>query len=433
MKKATIILTALVFVGFSITSCQKAPTPESKQETQVQQPIQQAQKEEVKQSETKPSETKPEVQPQQPPSKPEVKEEKKEKPKEIKPSPLTKEEQKFLWKKDTGPWNTPNAFNSKQEAIKYLRILLKGNHANIVPFDPKSENYSEFGDSGQREVHADLICTAIHALVFKAKPSEAIDTVIEVFQKKTDYPKAYACAAKYIGIYTSREGRNKKIEKIIPQLKEATKHNDPKVRLEAADALLASGEADIALPVLDELVEKEGYASALYLLFTGPGKIIDERGYKIVEKALNNTKAEVRIHAVKLLLDAKKITKGRAEEIALGILKELKDNTLKNYGLMLEPNKIYSIIALPSAGVVDVKKAEEREHSDARACETTMHLLGDLKSKRAIPLLKHIHEKNTGLEYVCHENLGAGGGIARGGGGIAENTLKRILEDRGNK
>src|SRR3989338_2839333 len=263
MKKTSIVLAAL-FISLVVASCQKTKEPEEKKEAQ--QDVQ-LQKEEVKRPpleikpvEIKPSETKEEVQSQQsseakpettpkqqeqPVIRPEIEE---QKPIEKKPSPLTDEEQKFLWKIDTGPWSTPNAFKTKREAIKYLRILLKGDHANIIPFDHKSENYSEFGDSGQRDVHAVLICTAIHALVIQeAKPEEAIDTVIEVLQKKADYPKAYACAAKYIGMYASREGRNERVDKIIPILKEAVKHTNPNVRLEAAGALLASGEADIAL------------------------------------------------------------------------------------------------------------------------------------------------------------------------------------------
>ncbi len=421
MKKTTIILVGLIIAGLLITSCQKAKETEKK-EAQVEKQETQTQKKRVKQ-ESQPKQEQP-FTPQ------EAKEGKKEKPVEIKPSPLTEEDQRFLWKMDTGPWNTPNVFKTKQEAIKYLKILLKGDHAKIIPFDPKSENYSEFGDSGQREVHAELICSAIHALVLKQKEQKRVDKkafelVLEVLKKKKDYPKAYACASKYIGWHVTMEGgRDEKATEAIPLLKEAIKHSDPKVRLHAAGSLFALGEPDIALPVLDELA-RQGEVEALPLLFE-PDKdgvvrwsklnFWDKRGLEIIKRAIDYPSDEVKGWAAIALISIG-IEKEKVEEVAFSIVKRLMYKTKKDYGFKTSdgPKGPHNVL-LPEYEGKNIRELEEKFYSDGRACDRSMAVLGRLKSKRAVPMLKHIKEKNTKSEYVCWDNL-------------AEKALKRIHED----
>jgi hypothetical protein len=147
---------------------------------------------------------------------------------------------------------------------------------------------------------------------------------------------------------------------------------------------------------------KDGSTGALYYLFAGPGEIIDERGYEIVEKALVHEKSEVRITAVKLLLDARELSKEKAEDVAFGILEELKDRTIKDYGLEIGPEGgINDLRPVPGSGITDVKEARQQEDSDGRACTYAMELLGDLKSKKALNILKDIKHKNTKWWYVC--------------------------------
>ncbi len=380
MKKITIILTALVFVSLLFTSCQKAKEPEGKKETQVQQ----AQKEEVKQpAEMKPTETKPEVQPQ--PAAPTAKE---EKPQAMEPGPLTEAEQKFVEKMDFGPLTTPNAFETIDEAKKYLKILLKGNHRNVrffTRFLDKERSQDEYG-------------IAIRSALSVLNPTKKknFKLFIRVLEEKRDYPKGLSEAIRAL--------RGSGDKRVIELDKELLNHPAAGVRLEAAGALLIEGYGDVALPVLDELTEKEGYSSALYLLFAGPGKIIDEHGYKIVEKALNNPKAEVKITAVKLLLESKKITNEKAEEITLGILDKFKDYTLKNYGLTHDPSAIHKIIPLQNSSEINIDRATQDRNSDSRACEYTMSFLGRLKSKKAIPPLRYIEKNNTEWWYNCWDN-----------------------------
>lgn len=196
-----------------------------------------------------------------------------------------------------------------------------------------------------------------------------------------------------------------KDKNVIPVLQEIVKHPGPDVRLQAAGSLIVIGDADTALPVLDELAEEEGYSSALYYLFSKPGKIIDERGYAIVEKALNNQKAEVRIHAVNLLLESKKIPKEKAEEMALKILEELKNKTIKDYGLMaINPKESIRVKQLPGLNI-DVEQANQLHSSDSRACDYTISIVTELKSRKALNTLKHIGIQNTEWWYVCKRGV----------------------------
>lgn len=362
MKKVAIILMALILLSFSITSCRKAKEPESTKQTP-------AQKEEIK------PETKPEVQPtQQPPAAPVAKE---EKPHAMEPSPLTEEEQKFIEEMEFGPLNTPNAFKSKDEATRYLKILIKGNHRNVrffQKFEDKERAQREYG-------------IAIESALSVLNPTkkENFELIIRVMKEKRDYSIAVALAIKKL------KGSGDK--RVIELDKELIKHPDAGVRLEAAGALLVEGYPDTALPVLDELA-KEGSTGALYYLFSKPGKIIDERGYAIVEKALNHPKAEVKISAVKLLLDAKKITKERAEEMALATLTIFKSS--KEYGIGWDDKR--GIIPLPGFEK-DFEKSNQQQGSDWRAIETAISILVELKSKKAIPALERL-ARNPDASYL---------------------------------
>jgi HEAT repeat protein len=171
---------------------------------------------------------------------------------------------------------------------------------------------------------------------------------------------------------------------VIPVLKGLLEHPKPYVRQEVAATVLILGDGDAALPVLEQLVDNEGYSSALYQLFKGPGKIIDERGYRIVSEALGHEKAEVRMHAVKILNDAGKMNDKDAEEKAYQMLMELKDKKRNDYEL------------------------QARESSDARACENAVGMLSRFKTKKALPIIKGLLESNIkseGYVYVCSYGL----------------------------
>ncbi len=394
MKKITIILTALLFVVLLIISCRKAKEPESKKEIQVQQAHEEVkQASEQQPTEVKPSETKPEAQPRQ------------EQPlAEIKSSPVTEAERKKVEAKFHGEI-LREAFKTDKEVIEYLTILLKGNHKTFHLKTPDKPGATE-GEPLRRFQYGDVIRILLSYLKIK----DSFPFAIEILKTKKDYPEAMSTAAKILKFAQDKS--------VIPLLREVAKHPDPTVRFEAAGSLLSLGDADTALPILDELTEKEGYSSTLYYLFSKLGKIIDERGYAIVEKALKHPKAEVRIHAVKLLLDSKKITRDKAEEMAIRILEELKDRRRSSYGIGGRKPQKQSYpaetewFALPGYEGKTIEELEKPYHSDSRACEYTVSILSELKSKKAIPALKYIKKNNIEkteygalyIGYVCSED-----------------------------
>ena len=383
LKSAPVIFVlSLFFASFLCASCQRVKEPSEKKATQPR-------SEELKQG---PSATEKvrEKRPEGPSIPQTAKIETQKKPNDI-PSPLTEEEQKLLDQIGENVLIAPTEyFESQEEASPYLRVLLKGNHRNIKLY----KGYEALSDEKRKQDYDVAMSKAIAAL--NPKTEEGLRLLIEALKTKKEYPRSLAVAARAVKV--------SKDKSVIPLLRQVAKSPSSIVKLEAAGALLILGDADTALPVLDALVEQGKSVGALYYLFRGPGKIIDERGYKIVEKALNSPKSEVKISAVKLLLDAKKINKEKAGEVALGILHELKAKTLEDYGLTYaQKAKGVGVIPLPGVNI-DVGEAHEQERSDGRACDYTMSLLGRLKSKRALPILRHVLKNNTEWWYVCWSN-----------------------------
>lgn len=305
------------------------------------------------------------------------------------PNTLTEEEQREF-EKFGGNWESPSVFKNEKEAIKYLKILLKGNEKTIrwyKELDVAGKNKEET-EKWKKWKYSDNIATALDAINIETN-KEGYKLAVEVLRTKRDYPEALAKAALVVKFAHDPS--------VIPILRELVNYPVPSVRLQVAGSLLSLGDANTALPVLDELASQEGYVQALYYLFNAPGKIIDERGYRIVEKTLNNPKAEMRVSAAKLLFESKKLTKEKAEEIALNILKNFKG--MEEYGIRMDP-KTYKIVAIPGSGITDVETAEKRKGSDFRACENAISLLVNFKSRKAIPALEKISQ-NPGASYLA--------------------------------
>ncbi len=115
MKKTTLILIALISVALLLVSCMRPKEPEGKKAVQ-------GKKEEVHTPEIS-TESKTKLQEQLPV---------KSQPYEIKDSPLTEEEQKLVDEIGEIIIIAPtDYFSSQENAIEYLKILLKGDHRNI--------------------------------------------------------------------------------------------------------------------------------------------------------------------------------------------------------------------------------------------------------------------------------------------------------------
>lgn len=386
------IVTVVIILSLSVAACQKAKEPESQKTTPTQ-------KAEVKQQ---PTEAKPEATPAQPPivseegkTESQPKQEEKQTAKFVETKEKSTEDKNLATDADRKKVEAKfhgeilrEAFKNHEEIIEYLKILMKGNHKTFHLNTPDKPGATE-GEPLRRFQYGDVI----RILLSYIKIKDAFPFAIEILKTKRDYPEAMSTAAKIL-----KFGNDKSV---IPLLQETARHPAPQVRLEAAGSLLSLGDADTALPILDELAEKEGYSSALYYLFTKkPGKtieIIDERGYTIVEKALNNQEAVIRIHAVKLLLESKKMKKERAEEIALATLDNFKSS--KEYGIGVDDKR--GIIPLPGFEK-DFEKSNLRWGSDWRAIETAISILKELESKKAIPALERL-ANNPDASYLARE------------------------------
>ncbi len=364
-----IFILLLFFASFLFASCQRVKEPQEKKAAQPR-------SEELKQ-EPSATEKVREKRPEGPSITETAKIDTQKKPNDV-PGPLTEEEQKLLDQIGENVLIAPTEyFESQEDAIPYLKILLKTHHKRIRLY----KGYEALSDEKRKQDYDVAMSKAIAAL--NPRTEEGLRLLIEVLKTKKEYQRSLAVAA--------RAAKVSKDKSVIPLLRQVAKSPSSRVRLEAGGSLLALGDADTALPVLDELAEKEGYVQALYYLFNAPGKIIDERGYNIVEKALNNPRAEIRISATKLLWESKKIKKEKAEEIALGILEDLRSKTLKDYGWETIPEWP------PTRDMPGVKVYD----SDCRACDYTIQLLSRMKSSKAIPALQFIRYNNTEWWYVC--------------------------------
>ena len=216
---------------------------------------------------------------------------------------------------------------SQEDALRYLRILVDGDH-NKIPFYGE---YERSANARAETIYQNDICAAVKALSQEMN-IEAYDHILQVIEQKKDYPAARVCAIKAITIYGEIiDGKWHGNKKSIPVLRKAIREEDPDIRLNAAAALLSLGKGDIALPILEEFARGGTARSipALDSLFSPQqralrGKVrvvlsdtllFDERGKDILTGALNYSGSEVRMFAA-LRLSGMGIEEKRAEETA---------------------------------------------------------------------------------------------------------------------
>jgi len=322
------------------------------------------------------------------------------------PNPLTEEEQKYF-DKIGGDIITPDLFEG-YDVNKYLGILLKGSPETIRWYQENINNKKD-----RDKEYGQTIVDTISELNLK-KDKEAFKLALEVLKTKRAYPEAVAGVAFQLKYAHDPS--------VIPLLQDLSSDPDQMVELSAAASLLALGDADTALPLLSKLAQ-EGNVGGVEYLFKDRGQLWDERGLKIVEEALDNPTAEVAITAARLLTEMGK-DKEKCEKVAIGILKQYIHKTKKDYGFEVigGPSNPQWVL-LPKYKDKTLEEVEAPFYSDMRACSYAMSLLGDLKSKKAIPLLKNIKENNTNSNYVCWENRADKS---------AEHALNKIMSGENN-
>lgn len=382
MKKTAIVLIAFIFASLSITSCQKAKEPEGEKEVQTQKQDVQAQKEEVKQqpSETKienkmpqqqPSETKPEVPPkqqEQPTTTSEIKEEKKEKPVEAKPSPLTEKEQK-QFEKLKKKWLSPKF--TEEDALKALKILVK---ADLDPINVRWYQKSGGIEPGSPEP-IDDVCDTI-SWSARTKKKEAFELTLSVLEVEKSYLYMKVCAAQQLKWFQNKEA--------IPHLRKYLNYTPydeqlaglaRTLRLEAAGSLLALGDADSALPALEDLAS-EGATTALgYIFHHMEGQNWQKQGLEIIKRSYSY---EINIKDNKKALESKVL----AALFLIRLNEEVDKKVIEN-----------TLITI-AEGIVQKPKWDvpSQKYSDYRILETIIVAFKELGTKRAIPLLKRIAE-----------------------------------------
>ncbi|MBM4278369.1 MAG: HEAT repeat domain-containing protein [Deltaproteobacteria bacterium] len=350
MKK--ILFLVIAGICFLTLSCQRSQPPEAKKEVQVQ-------KEEIKQPPLVESksldQTKREVKesiPQEP------KKEEKETSLAKQPSPLTEEEQKIVDEIGENILIAPTKyFESQEDAVPYLKVLLKGDHRNIKLY----KGFEALGEDKRKEDYDEAMSKAVMALNPRTKEGKQL--IIEVLRTKREYQSTLSEAARAV--------RASQDKSIIPLLREVLKSSATRVRLEAAGSLLALGDADTALPVLDELT-REGATSALGFIFHNmQGKEWEQRGIALIKKALTYENNESRALAALFLIG---LTQRR-------VIKE-------------DIRGIEDILINISKDILEKKSWPITSHgySDHRALETVILAFWELKSKKAIPVLRSISE-----------------------------------------
>jgi len=366
MKKRLIL--SMILLPFLILSCQKSQPPAARKEVQTQreeatqpQSVEQKTEDQSKPQIQQPAPREPkgqsELQVQLPkPQNPER--EREEVSLASQPNPLTEEEQKLVDKIGKNILIAPTEyFDSQEDAVQYLRVLLKGDHRNIRLY----KGYEALSEDKRKQDYDEAMSKTLAALNPKTK--EGLQFIIGVLRKKRDYPMSLAEAAKAVKVSQDKS--------VIPLLRQVVKSPSLKVRLEAAGSLLALGDAETALPVLDELT-KEGATSALGFIYHDmQGKKWEQRGIESIRKAL---------------------TYDNNESKALGVLFLI---GLTQRGTIKEDiRRLEDILIKISEDILDKKNwpISSRGYSDHRALETVILAFGELESKRAIPVLRRILE-----------------------------------------
>jgi len=339
-----------------------------------------------------------------------------------KKSPLTEEEQKgFVGCIEPFALTYENAF-------KYLHILVKGDPETIRYYSryEKDEN-KPMSTTGHFLYQMD-ICTAVMVLsegkntvqvaggkkytveylpenkrkvrilssAESKKIEESYNLILQVIREKTKYPRARLCAIKALSRYGElRDGKWYEARRNVPVLMKTLREKDIDIKLESAGVLLSLGRGDIALPVIEDVIKTETpqSISAINKLFlpTPTGlKLQDERGKKILIKALNHPTNAVRAYSALKLVEMG-LEKEQAEDIAIKVLEELSD-----------------LRQAQKAGEYD----EEERQRDEASGYYAIAVLEKTKSTKGINTLKSLAEKsnpdNSGLQKrakIALENI----------------------------
>lgn len=290
--------------------------------------------------------------------------------------------------------DSDKVFKSSNQAISYLKVLIKGDYSKIRAYqnELKSNQRLEIALKGKIEQYTERVAeewyegdmqVAISKIETKSK--DGVEAIAQVIEVKKKYPKAVATAIKKL-----RQINNSRL------LYELSKHKSPAVRLEAAGKLLLMGDRKVALTVFEDLIQIESYSPAISGLLNGRGKALHEDCISVLDKAINNPKAEIRLIAAKALYDNQRINVATVENIAFSIISNLKNKTTIDYGI-----DGVSIDSVNANAITYTADRLGRFISDSKACDMSIKLLSKSTNIRYINVINIIKDNNTDWRYVC--------------------------------
>jgi hypothetical protein len=147
-------------------------------------------------------------------------EEKKETPTQSKlqTTTLTEEEQKLLDQIGQNVLIAPTEyFESQEDAIPYLKILLKTDHRSIRLY----KGFEALSDDKRKQDYDEAMSKAVASLNPETK--EGIQLIIEVLKEKREYPRSLTEAAK--------AAKRSEDKRVIPLLRQVLKSSALMVRL----------------------------------------------------------------------------------------------------------------------------------------------------------------------------------------------------------
>jgi HEAT repeat protein len=278
---------------------------------------------------------------------------------------LTEEERKAL-ETFGGNWASPSVFKNEKEAIKYLKMLLKGDEKSIPWYQNVVLKNKENEEKWNKWHYGSCIATALHAINTRTN-KEGFALAVEVLKTKKGYPEAIVGAAEAIGKGLKDPGD----EQVIRLLREFSGYPDSMVRLYVGEALLKAGDSDTALQILDD-VTKEGKTTALGFIFeTMDGKKWEQEGIENIKKALTYENKESK--ALAALFVIRLTNKGRLRE---------------------DLGKIENMLLEMLDSILNKQKWDEpiqgKGYSDGRTVRTIISAFQTLRSHKAIPFLKRL-------------------------------------------
>lgn len=219
---------------------------------------------------------------------------------------------------------------------------------------------------------------------YHIKNEKSFRYLLEIVQKKENYPFAVAAALDALSEYEDKKQKMLPVFRKWAQLKlekDMHKAEEPKAKWKAAQALLKFNQIDEALTSLDEL-SQFGVTAALGDIFHSMiGKKWQDKGIACIKKALTYEHKETKMLAALFIIRLEK------EGIIKQDIGEIKKIISKNVNEMI------------ANGVKNIMDGGYAEYSESRALETAIIAYKELKNKDAIPILHYIME-NTNGSYV---------------------------------